>query len=72
MQHHQVQPESLIGTWRRFGAVGPAYEVIGIGDKLPDGDRTVKIRLAETSEEVDYTLNRVIDDQILTDKTTQH
>jgi Family of unknown function (DUF5397) len=52
----QVQPRSLIGTWRRFGPVGPAYEVIAIGDELPNGDMLVKIRLAETGEEVDYTL----------------
>jgi hypothetical protein len=68
----RIEPQSYIGTWRRFGPVGPAYEIIAIGDELPDGDRTVKIRLAETGEEVDYTLNRVIDDQIVTDKTTHH
>ena len=51
----RIEPQSYIGTWRRFGPVGPAYEIIAIGDELPDGDRTVKIRLAETGEEVDYT-----------------
>ncbi len=66
----QIEPQALIGTWRRFGPVGPAYEIISIGGLTSDGtDRTVKIRLAETGEEVDYTLNRVIDDQILADKT---
>jgi hypothetical protein len=70
MQH--IEPQSVIGTWRRFGAVGPAYEIIAVGDELPNGDRAVKIRLAETGEEVDYTLNRAIDDQIVTVKTTHH
>lgn len=70
MQH--IEPQSFVGTWRRFGAVGPAYEIIAIGDELPNGDRVVKIRLAETGEEVDYTFNRAIDDQIVTDKTTHH
>ena len=64
----QIEPQSLIGTWRRFGAVGPAYEVVAIGDELSDGDRAVKIRLAETGEEADYTLNRLVDDQVLADK----
>jgi hypothetical protein len=64
----QIHPQSLIGTWRRFGAVGPAYKVIAIGDELPDGDRSVKIRLAETGEEVEYTLNRLADDEIVADK----
>ena len=67
MQKH-VQPQSLIGTWHRFGDVGPVYEVIAIGDELPGGDRAVKIRLAETGEEVNYTLNRLVDDQRLTSK----
>ena len=67
MQQH-VEPQSLIGTWRRFGAVGPAYEIIAIGDELPGGDRVVKIRLAETGEEAHYTLNRLVDDQVLADK----
>lgn len=62
MMQPQTQPQSLIGTWRRFGSMGPAYEVIAIGDELPNGDRFVKIRLAETGEEVNYTLNRLIDD----------
>jgi len=64
----QVKPQSLIGSWYRFGDVGPVYEVIAIGDELPDGDRAVKIRLAETGEEVNYTLNRLVEDQSLTSK----
>ena len=61
-----IEPRSLIGTWRRFGAVGSAYEIVAIGEPTPDGtDTIVKIRLAETGEEVNYTLNRAIDDDIL-------
>jgi hypothetical protein len=63
-----VKPESLIGTWRRFGAVGPAYEIVAIGDERKGGDRVVRIRLAETGEEADYTLNHVLEDEILADK----
>jgi hypothetical protein len=62
----QLEPRSLLGTWRRFGPVGPTYEVIAIGDVTPDGaDRSVRIRLAETGEEVDYTLNRAAADEIV-------
>jgi hypothetical protein len=65
----QIEPQALIGTWWRFGPVGPAYEIVAIGGLTSDGtDTTVKIRLAETGEEVDYTLNHVMDDQILADK----
>jgi hypothetical protein len=62
----KIEPRSLIGTWRRFGPVGPAYEIVAIGDLTRDGtDRVVKIRLAETGEQVDYTLNRAVDDEIV-------
>jgi len=62
----QFQPQTLIGTWRRFGPLGPAYEVIDIGGSTANGeDWIVKIRLAETAEIVDYTLNRALDDECL-------
>jgi hypothetical protein len=55
-------PASLLGTWRRFGALGPAYEIIGTGQTLPDGDRLMRVRVAETGEEVDYPLTGILDD----------
>ena len=65
----QIDAKSLIGTWRRFGPLGPAYEIVAIGAPISDGtDRTVRIRLAETGEEVDYTLNRAVDDEIVAGK----
>ncbi len=56
------QPAGLIGTWRRFGALGPAYEIIAAGRDLPDGDRLMRVRVAETGEEVDYPLSGILDD----------
>jgi hypothetical protein len=59
-------PKLLVGSWHRFGPDGPAYEVISIGIPTADGtDRVVRIRLAETGEEADYTLNHLIDDEVL-------
>jgi hypothetical protein len=55
-------PESLVGTWRRFGPVGPAYEVIAAGKELPNGDRLMRVRVAETGEELDYRLTWIVDD----------
>ncbi len=46
----------LLETWRRFGAVGPVYEIIAAGQILPDGDRLMRIRVVESGEEVDYRL----------------
>jgi hypothetical protein len=56
------QPASLLGTWRRFGAAGPVYEIIGTGHGLPDGDCLMRVRVVETGEEVDYRLAEILDD----------
>lgn len=58
----QIEPQILIGTWRRFGTFGPAYEIIAKGKKLPTGDETLRIRVIETGEELDYKLADVLDD----------
>ena len=56
------QPASLVGTWRRFGAVGPVYEIIGSGGVLPGGDCVMRIRVVESGEELDYRLAEILDD----------
>ncbi len=55
-------PDALIGTWRRFGPVGPVYEIIAAGKELPSGDRLMRIRVVESGEEVDYRFSEVLDD----------
>ena len=57
-----LRPEHLIGTWRRFGAAGPVFEIIGTGQDLPGGDRTMRVRVVESGEEVDYRLSEIVDD----------
>jgi len=54
--------QALVGTWRRFGQVGPVYEIISVGDALAGGDRMMRIRVLETCEEVDYRLADILDD----------
>ena len=56
------QPANLVGTWRRFGAVGPVYEIISSGEELPDGDRLTRLRVLESGEEVGYRLRWIPDD----------
>jgi len=58
----QIEPQTLIGTWRRFGISGPVYEIIAEGKKLPAGDETLRIRVVETGEELDYKLADILDD----------
>jgi hypothetical protein len=55
-------PSNLVGTWRRFGSVGPVYEIIGAGTELPGGDRLMPIRVVETGEEINYRLTEILDD----------
>ncbi len=55
-------PANLVGTWRRFGSVGPVYEIIGAGVELTGGDRLMRIRVVETGEEIDYRLTEILDD----------
>lgn len=55
-------PTSLVGTWRRFGLFGPVYEIIGIGDKLPNGDVSMRVRVVESGEELDYRFTDILDD----------
>jgi hypothetical protein len=55
-------PSSFVGTWRRFGLSGPVYEIIGVGDTLPNGDVLMRIRVIESGEELDYRLADILDD----------
>jgi hypothetical protein len=57
-----IQPEQLVGTWRRFGPIGPAYEIVEAGRPLPDGDRMMRVRVLESGEELDYKLTEILDD----------
>ena len=57
-----LEPEALIGTWRRFGSAGPVYEIIGLGTALPNDDRLMRIRVVESGEEVDYRFAEILDD----------
>lgn len=52
----------LVGTWRRFGIVGPVYEIIEAGIAGAGGDPAMRIRVVETGEELDYPLQAILDD----------
>lgn len=56
------EPHSLIGTWRRFGLVGPVYEIVGTGTSRPKGGPSMRVRVVETGEELDYPLADILDD----------
>lgn len=62
MQLHGFVPEGIVGTWRRFGVVGPVYEILGKERDLPDGDTVMRVRIVETGEEVESKLTDILDD----------
>lgn len=57
-----LSAEQLVGTWRRFGAAGPVYEILSAGKELPNGDRLMSVLVVETGEKVDYKLRDILDD----------
>jgi Family of unknown function (DUF5397) len=56
------EPPHLVGTFRRFGSAGPVYEITAAGKELPDGDVTMRIRVVESGEELDYRYSAIIED----------
>jgi len=56
-----IEPQTLVGTWRRFGPIGPVYEIIGAGRET-NNDQIMRVRIVETGEEADYPLASIIDD----------
>ena len=57
-----AEPDSLIGTYRRFGTLGPVYAILAAGAPRPDGAPTVRIRVLESGEALDYPLATALDD----------
>ncbi len=55
-------PHDLVGTFRRFGPVGPVYEVAGVIQHLEDGDTLMKVTLVESGEEAEYRYLNILDD----------
>lgn len=53
---------ALLGAFKTFGVFGPAYQVIEPVRQLADGDWMMRVRLLETSEEVEYRYTRVQND----------
>jgi Family of unknown function (DUF5397) len=56
------EPPRLVGTFRRFGVVGPVYEITAAGKETPDGDVAMRIRVVESGEELDYPYSAIIED----------
>lgn len=54
----------LVGTFRRFGLFGPAYEVLATGTVGRSGEPRMRVRLLASGEELDYPVEHVVADPI--------
>jgi Family of unknown function (DUF5397) len=52
----------LIGAFKTFGPVGPAYRVVQPIRQLDNGDWLLKILVLESNEEAEYLYTHVLDD----------
>ena len=57
-----VPLDSLVGTFRSFGHVGPVYEIIAVNEPATGPQVTLKIRVIESGEQLDYPLSDALDD----------
>jgi hypothetical protein len=64
IQTQNVRVAKLVGTWRHFGTFGPAYEIVEAGTEIAAGDRTMRIRVVGTGEELDYRLAEILEDPV--------
>lgn len=53
---------NLIGSFRSFGAVGPAYQIMNPVRQLEDGDWLLSVQILETGEQVNYRYTAALDD----------
>ena len=52
----------LVGSIRRFGLVGPPYEVVGPAASSVSGEVQMRIRLLESGEEASYPIQEIVRD----------
>ena len=54
----------LLGSIRRFGLAGPAYEVTGSAQPSAAGEAQMRIHVFETSEDLDYPVSDILSDPL--------
>ena len=59
-----VVPSVPVGVIKRFGNLGPAYEVGAVTRCLDDGDWMVSVTLVESQERVEYRVERMLADPL--------
>jgi hypothetical protein len=57
-----VDMSTLVGSIRRFGLEGPAYQVLGVAPAISDARARMRIRVLESGEELDYPVEDLVAD----------
>ena len=57
-----VDMGTLVGSFRRFGLVGPSYEVLGPAAPGDAGEAQLRVRLLESGEEAEYAVTQLLSD----------
>ena len=52
----------LVGTIRRFGLVGPAYEIVAAAAPSTAGEAQMRIHVLESDERLDYPVSAILVD----------
>lgn len=62
MEPDMVDMGVLVGSIRRFGLVGPPYEVLGPAEPSTTGEAQMRIHLIESGEEASYSVHEILRD----------
>mgnify|MGYP003390109240 CR=1 FL=1 len=56
--------DTVIGSFRTFGRLGPTYEVLELAEPKTGTNVMLRIRVVESGELLDYPLNVILDDPL--------
>ncbi len=59
-----VPIDSIVGTFRTFGQLGPVYEILSVCEPSTGNNVNVRILVIESGERIDYPLSDVLDDPL--------
>ena len=58
----QPAPEQFVGLFRKFGSIGPAYQVRKPLRALSNGDWLMEIEVLESGEVLEYAASKITSD----------
>jgi len=64
MQTESFPSPELVGQFRQFGELGPAYKIVSPIRPIENNDWLLLIQMAETGEEIEYRYSRAEKDPV--------